>query len=141
MPTPNRKRRGMRTQQVVALYLRERGWPYAESTGSGRLGVDITGCPDLAIEVKARADLSPVAWMRQAERGDRAHAGHRLPLVIYRANGMGEDAGRYLAMVRLSDLVDLLAAAGYGDGQSRNLGVSESRHLGISASLDQGVST
>jgi hypothetical protein len=126
----------MRTQANVAGYLRERGWPFAESTGAGRPGVDVTGCPDLAVEVKARADLAPVAWMRQAESSVAGSARYRFPLVVYRANGMGEDAGRYLAIVRFADLVDLLTAAGYGDGQ-QDLGISVSRNLGAAAPLHQ----
>ena len=55
--TQARKRRGMRTQALVAQHLAANGWPYAESTGAGRSGSDVTGVPGLAIEVKARADL------------------------------------------------------------------------------------
>jgi hypothetical protein len=87
--------------------------------------VDITGTPDLAVEVKARADFAPTTWMHQAER----NAAGRFPIVVYRGNGMGEDAGQYLAIVRLADVVDLLTTAGYGDGQQGN-GVSVSRYLG-----------
>lgn len=112
MTSQSRKHRGMRTQHLTAQYLQTRGWPYAESTGASRQGVDITGTPDLAIEVKARTDLNPVAWIRQAE----THATHqRLPLVIYRANGIGENPDNYIAMIRLGDLMPLLHAAGYGD--------------------------
>ena len=72
----NRKRRGYRTQKVVADWLRENGWPHATSTGAGRQGADVENVPDLAIEVKARADFAPVAWVKQA----RATAEGRLPL-------------------------------------------------------------
>ena len=106
----HRKSRGMRTQLLVAQYLRERGWPYAESAGAGRSGTDVLGTPDIAVEVKARSDLSPLAWVRQAEGA----ADGRLPLVAFRCNGQGEDASKYLAMVRLGDLVELLRSAGYG---------------------------
>ena len=106
----HRKSRGMRTQLLVAQYLREHGWPFAESAGSGRSGADITGTPDISVETKARSDLSPLAWVRQAEGA----ADGRLPLVTFRCNGQGEDASKYLAMLRLGDLVALLQAAGYG---------------------------
>src|SRR5699024_94630 len=46
----NRKRRGYRTQKVVADWLRENGWPHATSTGAGRQGADVENVPDLAIE-------------------------------------------------------------------------------------------
>lgn len=100
----------MRTQKLVAEYLRANGWPFAESAGAGRSGADITGTPDVCVEIKARSDLSPLAWVRQAEGA----ADGRLPLVAFRCNGQGEDASKYLAMVRLGDLVELLRSAGYG---------------------------
>ena len=106
----HRKHRGMRTQKLVAEYLRDRGWPFADTAGAGRSGADVTNTPDIAVEVKARADLNPLAWVRQAE----AAAEGRLPFAVFRCNGQGEDAGQYLAMLRLADLVPLLHAAGYG---------------------------
>lgn len=110
--TQARKARGMRTQLVVAEYLRENGWPHAGSAGAGRNGADITETPDIAVEVKARADLSPLAWVRQAEKA----AAGRLPFVVFRPNGMGEHPQDYVTFMRLADLVSLLRAAGYGDG-------------------------
>lgn len=106
----HRKHRGMRTQKLVAAWLADHGWPFAESAGAGRQGADVTGTPDIAVEVKARANLDPLAWVRQAEKASDG----RLPFAVFRPNGMGEDAGRYLAMLRLSDLTTLLRAAGYG---------------------------
>lgn len=107
----HRKARGMRTQLLVAEYLRTRGWPHAGSAGAGRSGADVTETPDIAVEVKARADLSPLAWVRQAEDA----AGGRLPFAVFRPNGMGEHPDKFLAMIRLADLVELLREAGYGD--------------------------
>ena len=108
-----RKARGMRTQLLVAEHLKDNGWPFATSAGSGRGGVDVLNTPDIAVEVKARTDLSPLAWVRQAE----AAADGRLPFAVFRPNGMGETPERFLAMIRFGDLVALLRAAGYG-GQS-----------------------
>ena len=105
----HRRHRGYRTQKVVAEYLQANRWPFAESTGAGRSGSDITGTPGLAFEIKARTDLSPLAWIKQAEQ----NAG--LPIVAFRCNGQGENAGDYLTMLRLADLVELLHEAGYGD--------------------------
>ena len=101
----------MRTQLLVTEYLQERGWPFATSAGSGRPGVDVLNCPDIAVEVKARAGLDPLAWVKQAEKD----ADGRLPFAVFRPNGMGEDASRYVAFLRFGDLVDLLKQAGYGD--------------------------
>ena len=110
-----RKRRGMRTQLLVAEMLARNGWPFAESAGAGRNGADVTGTPDIAVEVKARTNLDPLAWLRQAE----AAAEGRLPFAVFRCNGQGENVGDYPALIRFSDLLDLLAAAGYGDPDAR----------------------
>jgi len=104
----HRKARGMRTQLLVAQYLAANGWPHAESTGSGRSGVDVLGTPGLAFEVKARTDLNPLAWVKQAEQ----NAG--LPVAVFRPNGMGEHPETFIAFLRLGDLTALLRAAGYG---------------------------
>lgn len=108
--TQARKRRGMRTQQLVAQHLAAHGWPFAESAGAGRQGADVTGTVDIAVEVKARTDLNPLAWIRQAESA----AGGRLPFVVFRSNGQGEDVEQFACLLRFSDLLPLLHAAGYG---------------------------
>lgn len=111
----HRKRRGMKTQALVAELMRGRGWPFAESAGAGRSGADVTGTPDVAVEVKARAGLDPLAWVRQAEGA----ADGRLPFAVFRPNGMGEHPEQFLAMIRFGDLLDLLTEAGYGDPDAR----------------------
>ena len=109
-PSQSRKHRGFRTRKVVAEHLAARGWPFAESTGAGRSGSDITGVPGLAIEVKARADFNPMAWVRQACLNDG------LPLVTFRPNGLGEaSVDQWPCILRFGDLITLLHAAGYGD--------------------------
>ena len=55
MPSQSRKHRGYRSQKVLANYLVDNGFPFAESTGAGRSGSDITGCVGIDFEVKARA--------------------------------------------------------------------------------------
>lgn len=99
---------------VVARWFAARGWPYAESTGAARQGADLTGTPDIAVEVKARANFDPLAWVRQAVKA----AEGRLPFVVMRCNGQGEAAVEdWVCLVRLGDLTELLRAAGYGDGR------------------------
>lgn len=115
MTSQARKRRGLRTQDLVAEYLKARGWPFAVSTGAGRPGVDVTGTPDIAVEVKARGDFNPAGWLKQAEK----NADGRLPFAVFRPNGVGEHPDRFLAVLRFGDLVELLRAAGYGDGEDR----------------------
>ena len=105
-----RKSRGAETQRVVANYLAGHGWAYATDAGAGRSGSDILNVPGLAIEVKARRDYSPLAWLRQASGG----AG--LPLCVHRPDGMGPASiESWPVTLRLSDAVTLLRAAGYGD--------------------------
>ena len=117
MSNNSRRHRGMRTQLVVAQWFAARGWPFAESTGSARQGADITGTPDIAVEVKARAGFDPLAWIRQAE----SYARGRLPFVVFRCNGQGEaNVGDWPVLLRLSDLTRLLADAGYGDADARD---------------------
>jgi len=99
----HRKHRGYRTQKVIADYLKQ-WWQYADTAGAGRQGEDILNIPTLSIEVKARADFQPLAWIKQSE----SNAAHKLPIVIMRCNGQGEDAGQYLAFMKVKDLMPIL---------------------------------
>ena len=102
----HRKHRGYRTQKVIAEYLKQ-WWAYADTAGAGRQGEDILNIPTVSIEVKARADFQPLAWIKQAE----ANANGKLPMVIMRCNGQGEDVGQYLMFGRVQDLVPLIHQA------------------------------
>lgn len=105
------KKRGAETQRAVAAFLASNGWPYATDAGAGRNGCDILGVTGLAIEVKARRDFSPLAWLRQARAG-----GPGLPMCVHRPDGMGvTSVPDWPVTLRLSDVVGLLRAAGYGD--------------------------
>jgi len=107
-----RKARGAATQTAVAEYFKANGWPWAESTGAGRAGVDVTGMPGLACEVKARRDFNPLAWVKQARR----NASAALPFVVHRPDGMGTaSVGQWLVTMALEDFAGLLRDAGYGD--------------------------
>ena len=111
MPTNHRKHRGYRTQKMVADYLAKNGWSFAESTGAGRPGSDVTGTPGIDWEVKARRGFSPTEAMKQVQ--DRAKDGV-LPIVVLRPDGWGEARiGDFPAMVPLSVMVQLLKEAGY----------------------------
>ena len=114
MPSQSRKHRGYRTEKVVAEYLSQ-WWPHALANGAGRSGNDVTGIP-FNLEIKARSAFQPKAWIDQVSK--RSDVSGDLPVVICRMNGQGEDAERYLAFMRVGDLVNLLLAAGYGDLQS-----------------------
>jgi hypothetical protein len=100
----HRKHRGYRTQKVIADYLKQ-FWAYADTAGAGRQGEDILNIPTVSIEVKARSDFQPLAWIKQAE----SNANGKLPMVIMRCNGQGEDAGEYLAFVKVKDIMPILS--------------------------------
>ncbi len=52
----------------------------------------------------ARADFQPLAWIKQAA----SNANGKIPMVIMRCNGQGEDAGEYLAFVKVKDIMPIL---------------------------------
>jgi hypothetical protein len=111
MSVRSRQQRGTQAQNYLADHLRLEGWPYAESTGAGRQGADITGTPGLAWEVKASHEFRVETWLRQAE----SRPG--LPILVYRGNGQGlATIGRWPMILRLEDGLPLLRAAGYGGG-------------------------
>ena len=108
--TNHRKHRGYRTQKVIADYLKQ-FWAYADTAGAGRQGEDILNIPTISIEVKARSDFQPLAWIKQAE----TNANGKLPMVIMRCNGQGEDAGEYLAFVKVKHIMPILHQAAPSD--------------------------
>jgi hypothetical protein len=119
--TRHRKDRGYRTERVVAAYLSQ--WWRNASVGRGA-GKDCQNVP-FDIEVKARTDFQPLAWLRQATK--RAAASNELPIVVCRMNGQGEDSENYLAFLRFGDLVQLLLKAGYGDIQQDTVNLEPER--------------
>lgn len=111
MSTASAKRKGAETQRVVATYLAENGWPYATDVGAGRCGSDILNTPGLCIEVKARKNFDPAAWLRQAATG-----GPGVPLFVLRPYRVGVvNVDSWVVGFRLKDAVRLLRLAGYGD--------------------------
>lgn len=112
----HRKHRGFATQRIVADYLRVNGWPHARSIGAGESGSDIVETLDIDVEVKARRGFDPLAAMRQ----QAARSDGRLPFAVLRMDGTGAATiGAWPCVIRLDALVELLRAAGYGDGPPR----------------------
>ncbi len=112
MPSQSRKHRGYRSQKVWANFLAENGFPFAESTGAGRSGTDITGTIGIDWEVKARTGFNPAAAIAQLKDRDKGDLG----IVVLRLNGQGEKSvGDWVTLMRGEDLVWLLREAGYGD--------------------------
>jgi len=120
MPSQSRKHRGFRTERVVATYLSQ--WWRSASIGRGS-GKDIHNVP-FDIEVKARSDFQPLAWLKQVEKRTQ---GKELSAVVVRMNTQGEDASKYLAFMRFQDLVQLLLKAGYGDIQKDSVELEPER--------------
>lgn len=107
-PSRTRKRRGAETQTAVARWFATHGWPYAESAGAGRPGTDVLGMPGWIIEVKARRDFAPLAWLRQHGPGNCA--------VVHRPDGAGPAViDGWPVTMRLDTFTRLLHEAGYGD--------------------------
>jgi hypothetical protein len=113
MASQSRKHRGYRSQKVLALYLADNGFPFAESTGAGRSGSDVTGTIGIDWEVKARTGFNPAAAIQQLK--DRTN-NKDLGVVVLRLNGQGEKSvSDWVCLLRLEDAVKLLRDAGYGD--------------------------
>lgn len=113
MPSQSRKHRGYRSQKVLAMYLAEHGFPFAESAGAGRSGSDVTGTVGIDWEVKSRTGFNPSAAIKQLKE---RHNGKDLPVAVLRLNGQGEAGiGEWVTLLRLEDFVHLLREAGYGD--------------------------
>lgn len=113
MSNQSRKHRGYRSQKVLALYLAENGFPFAESTGAGRTGSDITGTVGIDWEVKARTGFNPSAVIKQMKDRDN---GKDLQIAVLRLNGQGEQSVQdWVAIMRLEDVVNLVRDAGFGD--------------------------
>jgi hypothetical protein len=106
-----RKQRGYDSQRIVANYFKEHGWPYAEPTGAGRQGTDVTGIVGVDVEVKARRALDLTGTLRQ--QAARASEGV-LPLAVIRPDGYGPSKiGEWPVVIPLSVMVELMREAGY----------------------------
>lgn len=116
-----RVHRGLRTERVVEAELKQY-WPHA-SVGRGN-GKDILNVP-FDLEIKARSDFAPLAWLRQSLK--RTEKSGELSLVCVRMNGQGESAKDYLAFLSFGDLVQLLLKAGYANFQSDSVELRPAR--------------
>jgi hypothetical protein len=108
------RRRGADTQRLVASYWRSNGWPYATPVEAFGRGADLIGTPGISVEIKARRDFAPLAWLQQA-----AHHNGGTPVVIWRPDNAGPNSlPLWPVMMRHLDLLELLAKAGYGGPSS-----------------------
>jgi hypothetical protein len=103
MASQSRKYRGFATERIVAQYL-STVWANA-NVGRGK-GKDITGVP-FDCEVKARKSFNPLATIRQYQA--RTALSGELGFACLRLNGQGSNAEDYACIIRLGDLLPLLA--------------------------------
>ncbi len=107
----SRKHRGYATQRIVAEYLQAQGWDHALPVGAGRDGSDVTGIPNVDIEIKARTKLDLSGLMRQLSDRKKTTG---LGVGVLRLNGQGEKSvEQFVAVLTLADLAYLLKASGY----------------------------
>lgn len=108
----SRRERGRETEKLVAKYLVSHGFETAHVTSSSAPGSDVLGIEGLDIEVKARRGFEPLAAMAQLRARSKETG---MGVAIMRMNGQGEASmDDWVGVLRLSDLVYLLKAAGYG---------------------------
>jgi hypothetical protein len=101
--TNPRVTRGRQTEELVAKFLRENGFPHAERRPASLPGADIMGIPDVAIEVKSRRKLDLPGWLKQASTRDG------LPVVVSRPDGFGpEKIGLWPVTLRLQEFAPVL---------------------------------
>ncbi len=82
----SRKRRGMKTQALIAERWRDNGmFPHATDAGAGRPGVDILNTLGVRVEVKARGEVSLASQLAKLRDGS-----DDIRLVVWRHNGQGE---------------------------------------------------
>jgi hypothetical protein len=114
--------RGRALQNALANYIRDNGFPNAESAGAGRQGTDVLGTPGIVWECKTarnfKADFRPVEWVAQSKRhmgnGRATALRDPLPVTVYFPNGVGEAKTEHaLGIVPLHVLMQLLKEAGY----------------------------
>lgn len=117
----HRKHRGFRTERVVAEYLQQ--WWSGASVGRGN-GKDVQNVP-FDLEIKARSDFAPLAWLRQSQK--RTEKTGEISLVCVRCNGQGETVEDYLAFMSMGDLTKLLIKAGYANLQADSVELRPAR--------------
>ena len=122
MASQHRKHRGYATERAVADYLRT--WWQGASVQRGN-GKDVINVP-YDLEIKSRADFSPMEWLRQSKA--RTERSGELSAVVVRMNGQGTTKiGEYLTFLSFDDFVQLLLRAGYGDIQTDSVQLEPER--------------
>ena len=85
MSNDSRKARGMRAQVFSADFLRPI-FPWVNTVSGAASGRDLRNTPGLAVEVKARRDFDPLAWLKQSKKNSDDD---EMPIVIWQPDGYG----------------------------------------------------
>jgi hypothetical protein len=117
---PDRRRRGLESQEMLAEFMQINGWPNAQSAPRGHRGRDVLGTPGLRVEVKARRELRPFEWLAQAEAGKIGPPDRpvtvEVPFVVFRPDQAGPaDVGRWGMLLRVESGLAVLRMAGWGE--------------------------
>lgn len=91
MSNESRKSRGMRAQVLAADFLRSI-FPWVTTVSGAASGRDLKNTPGLAVEVKARRDFEPLAWLKQSKRNSDDD---EMPIVIWQPDGYGPTSMRH----------------------------------------------
>lgn len=108
------KAKGTRAESAVVAYLRDRGFIHAERralNGAKDLG-DVTGIPNVVIEVKNQNRHSFSEWLDEAEV-ERENAGADVGAAWVKRRGKGS-AGDWFVVMTGETFASLLEDAGYG---------------------------
>jgi hypothetical protein len=75
----------MKAQVHAADFLRPL-FPWVNTVSGAAPGRDLRNTPGLAVEVKARRDFEPLAWLKQSRRNSDDD---EMPIVIWQPDGYG----------------------------------------------------
>ena len=106
--------KGTAFETLIVRYLQSKGCIHAERRAlHGNLDKgDITGTGPLVWECKNHKALDLSGWLRETEQ-ERQNANANHGILVVKRRSYGEPGDQY-AVMRLSDLVELLKEAGYG---------------------------
>ena len=106
----SRTDRGRQTE-ILAWKKWKTVYPQCRVVASSLPGRDLLETGPFAVEVKARSQFNPGAWIRQASRNSQGD----IPLVVMRPNGLGpEQVGQWLVFMYQDDFLGLVKRAGLG---------------------------
>lgn len=114
------KAKGTSAETALVRFLQGHGFPGAErrALGGGNSGEDlgdVTGTPCLAWEVKSHRTYKIPAWLEETKL-ETKHAKADYGILVVKPNGVGlTRPGDWWAVMSISDIVQLLREAGYGD--------------------------